>query len=310
MSLQLMIYFFLFNIFFYFSESGWIQQSKTELEFPNNIAFADSEFAVITGLFNIASTVNGGKTWTLSSIGQSYNYSNAQFVNSDTGFIWASQNRGLYKTTNRGLEWNRILSNIFLEDYYFLNARIGYFAERNGNINRTTDGGLTWVYIANNHHITPVSIEFADENNGLLIDQEGRGVSTTDGGKTWYDIFLSTGYGGKISYPDKTALYVASNTQSTGVLRKSTNQGMTWTSVYFYRAVFTDIEFVNALTGTVTGNNDLIIRTTDGGFSWNHQSNNTSLVSITGVDFINADTGWLINSSGVVFKTTNGGYGN
>lgn len=301
------VYFFLLNINFVFCQSGWIQQSTTKLEFPNSIAFADSEFAVITGTFNIASTTNGGGDWILSTIGSSFNYSNIQFVNSDTGFLWASQNRGLYKTTNRGSQWNRILSNIFFGAYHFVNTRIGYFAEANGNVNKTTDGGLTWINIANNHHISPVSMDFADESYGILIDRIGRGMSTTDGGATWNDIFLSTGFGGKISYPDRNAVYVASNSQTAGIIRKSTNQGLTWTSVYFYKAVFTDMEFVNAFTGTVTGNYDLIIRTTDGGNSWVRQSNDTTLISVSAVDFINENTGWLVNSNGVVFKTTDGG---
>jgi len=291
--------------------SGWIEQYSTGLEFPTSIAFADSSNGFITGFFSCARTSDGGASWLTFNPAVALRYSDVSFVNSDTGFLIVSNlNTGLYRTLNKGVSWTRILSNINIKSYQFINPHLGYLAEVNGNINRTTDGGMSWSYVFNNHNLVPVSISFADENHGILIDSEGRGLSTTDGGSHWSDIFLATGYGGKVSYPAVNSIYVASNSRDDiDVLRKSTDNAQSWTSEYFYFSRFTDIRFLNAGTGTVSGNHSLLMRTTDGGVSWIRQSISDSFFSVSALFFLNVNLGWLINSEGVVYKTYDGGGG-
>lgn len=305
------ITFFLLNVNLTFCQSGWYMQYATDLEFPSCIAFADSNKGIITGFNFVSLTSDGGSSWSDIFIGSSSNFSNLQFVNQNTGYLWASLPtilRGLYKTTNSGINWIKINSPFALGGFFFLNTGLGYLAETNGNVNRTTDGGITWQTIINNHNIIPVSIAFANDKYGMLVDMTGRGLSTTDGGNTWFNIFLATGCGGKISYPDPDAVYVASNLQQEiNTIRKSTNNGISWTSLYFYNSIFTDIQFVDANTGMVSGKVDMLMRTTDGGTTWVHQNTAGQFSAINDIFLLNANTGWLVNSDGIVFKTTDGG---
>jgi photosystem II stability/assembly factor-like uncharacterized protein len=297
-----------FNAEITFCGSGWTEQFSTGLEFPTSIAFADSLNGIITGYFSCERTSDGGASWEMFNPAVALNYSNACFISQDTGFLSATNsNSGLYKTTDKGISWTRILSSNRIQSFKFIDPLSGYLAESNGNISRTNDGGLSWSVVTVSVFV-PVSIDFADEDHGIMINSAGRGLMTTNGGNNWSSLFLATGYGGKVSYPETGFVYVASNSrEDTDVLRKSTDNALSWTSVYFYNSRFTGIQFLNALTGTVTGNYSLVMRTTDGGQSWTHQSLGSSFYSVSAVFFLNINLGWLINSEGVVYKTYDGG---
>ncbi len=67
-----------------------------------------------------------------------------------------------------------------------------------------------------------------------------------------------------------------------------------------------DLDFIDENSGWLVGNNGLIVKTTNGGESWDTQTSGTSL-NLFGVDFINSLTGWAVGNSGLILKTTNGG---
>lgn len=67
-----------------------------------------------------------------------------------------------------------------------------------------------------------------------------------------------------------------------------------------------DLDFIDENTGWLVGNNGLIVKTTNGGESWDAQTSGTSL-HLFGADFINSLTGWAVGNSGIILKTTNGG---
>ena len=66
------------------------------------------------------------------------------------------------------------------------------------------------------------------------------------------------------------------------------------------------VYFTDANTGTATGDNWTIVRTTDGGDSWSIQSSGTTN-TLYGVSFTDADYGTAVGSSGTIVRTTDGG---
>jgi len=68
-----------------------------------------------------------------------------------------------------------------------------------------------------------------------------------------------------------------------------------------YGASFTDTN-----TGTATGDNGTIVRTTDGCNSWVIQSSGTTN-TLYGVSFTDVNHGTAVGASGTVLRTTNGG---
>lgn len=165
-------------------------------------------------------TTNGGRTWTRKSLP---NVTNLYFTDAKTG--WAvGKNATLLKTTDGGLEWNKVESlekliglpidsssyNFGFRDIHFTDAENGWLignfygrARSNiGGIFMTSDGGATWkrvpITFQTQHtsgRFTPGllhSVRFTDATTGSvtgeMYDGEGRfffALHTRDGGKTW-----------------------------------------------------------------------------------------------------------------------------
>jgi photosystem II stability/assembly factor-like uncharacterized protein len=66
------------------------------------------------------------------------------------------------------------------------------------------------------------------------------------------------------------------------------------------------VEFVDATTGWVVGDNGTILKTADGGVTWTAQISGTSQ-DLRGVDFADALYGWAVGSGGTVVRTADGG---
>lgn len=126
---------------------------------------------------------------------------------------------------------------------------------------------------------------------------------TTNGGTNW----------DTLQRPEGNALlsihFLDANTGFIGSFRfwKTTNGGSSWTNINLSGSNFSEIYFINSLTGwVVTTGNSHIYRTTDGGNNWTeiYYSINNSLTS---VNFINVNTGWSCGYHGNIINTTNGG---
>src|SRR5207253_1320471 len=66
------------------------------------------------------------------------------------------------------------------------------------------------------------------------------------------------------------------------------------------------VSFTSASTGTATGDNGTIVRTTDGGNSWVIQSSGTPN-NVTAVSFTDANHGTAVSWDGIILRTTDGG---
>ncbi|MBK8981484.1 MAG: T9SS type A sorting domain-containing protein [Ignavibacteria bacterium] len=71
------------------------------------------------------------------------------------------------------------------------------------------------------------------------------------------------------------------------------------------------VDFVNSNTGYAAGSipfsSSLVIKTTDGGYSWNYVYVPIDGDRIECIDFLNANLGWAGTYNGILLKTTNGG---
>jgi photosystem II stability/assembly factor-like uncharacterized protein len=184
---------------------------------------------------------------------------------------------------------------------YFKNANTGIVSDF-----KTTNGGQSWVNINPSSEINALS--FPDTAIGYCIASTSGGQNiykTTNLGNNWviqqspsalgltglYFININTGYacGGAHS------------------IIKTTNGGNNWILLndnfpFYY---YTNIYFVNTLTGFITGYTDTgyVIKTTDGGQNWN-------IKYFTGqqfhsIFFINSNTGFIGGTN--LFVTTNSG---
>lgn len=158
----------------------------------------------------------------------------------------------------------------------FVNATTGWAVGGRGKILATTDGGASWT-VQNagvSHDLKDVF--FISATHGWAVGTLGKIIATTDGGVTWRH---------------QTATFVDSN----GTRRE------VFVTLYA-------VTFLNATTGIAVGDNGTIVRTTNGGATWQQVfSDPDSADTLYDVSFANATTGWAVGSSSTVLRTTDGG---
>ena len=93
----------------------------------------------------------------------------------------------------------------------------------------------------------------------------------------------------------------------TGVVRKTTNGGVTWVNQYCLTVnPLNDIFFIDANTGWTVGGSGAISYTTNGGTNWSAQTSGVPS-GLYSVHFANSTTGLASGSGGKILRTTNGG---
>jgi len=129
-----------------------------------------------------------------------------------------------------------------------------------GAILRSTDGGYTWTHIDQEGDFYH-SVDFIDEQNGVIIGQAGSILLTADGGKSW------------------------EATKSPATLSSS-------------RDHFLSVKYINNAEIYIVGDKGLLWHSTDGGDSWNAMKVNTNqnlndLAVLDGMLYLVGDNGYL-----------------
>lgn len=247
------------------------------------------------------------------------------FVDKETGYVCGGYNGAkLMKTTDGGYSWEDITPVEFTGPVYaitFLNQSKGFISWRDNNwsntyLDRTLDAGMTWTvqywtvpYI--NTICFPTSqVGYTFPSAMEYIDV----VKTIDGGETWQRILFYTAplpVGGvkDCSFPDQSTGYLVTGY---GSIYKTTDGGFSISRIYDDPSYYlSGITFLSIDTGFATGylkdcmtmeNCGVLLKTTDGGVSWEEQIFNDDCYDIC---FTAHDTGYLASYG--IFKTTDKG---
>lgn len=167
------------------------------------------------------------------------------------------------------------------EDIFFLDQNLGFAVSGSGYILKTEDGGLHWTqkYFKNSQYIR--SIEFSSAKRGfagsLYSNSEILLMKTLDGGESWTDISSVFNY--------------------------------TVRGVCGICSVDTNVTYAVGSWGSPA----FVIKTTDGGITWNQIDMSTYAFGLVDVNFIDENTGYVAGASNVasegavILKTTDGG---
>ncbi|WP_068595375.1 T9SS type A sorting domain-containing protein [Vaginella massiliensis] len=192
---------------------------------------------------------------------------------------------------------------------------------------KTTDGGNTWSKKASVNFSNAASfaniVHFWDANTGFAIGDPVNGIyeafKTTDGGETWSVLTTAPtttdnnefGYNGGLAVNGENVWL----TSSTGAIWHTNDRGVTWTKHFTpisdfggvnVEGSFGHISFSSATYGLVTGSDELLFYTTDGGANW-------EVLETSG--FYNGDIAWVPGtektfiSTSADFNNINLGYG-
>lgn len=183
-----------------------------------------------------------------------------------------------------------------VDDIFMADDQTGYAVCGDGQIVKTTDGGLNWSLIAMDDSVYCRSVEFTSAQKGFVggfpmynTTTDNMLRKTTDGGATWTDLtplldpYARHGICG-LAAPDSNTIYGCGNWyQDTAYIVKSTDGGATWSYIdmHQYATSLIDMYFLNKDTGFATGTGPLpletavILYTTDGGATWTYKFQNT-----------------------------------
>lgn len=173
-------------------------------------------------------------------------------------------------TYDGGDTWNELWTGVDqgLEAISFPDLYTGYVGGWNQYFAKTIDGGYTWTQQSPGNDVyLYTSIVFKDAYNGVVTAQTNTGVDvyiTSDGGDTWTTGSGLVGVPYKVTHVSGDTYFLVTNG---GDIQKSTDNGLTWTSVFSGGGLLLGIEFYDSMIGIATGE-DYVYKTTDGGATW------------------------------------------
>lgn len=219
--------------------------------------------------------------------------------------------RSLYRSTNGGNTWRKTLTtNSNLEDIAFV-GHSGWVVGWHGTIYSTDNGGDTWNARTIGIDAELKRVVFADSLYGWAAGWDAL-LTTTDGGKTWKDITPKTLSLRGIAPVNRTHGW-GIDADHNWTLIQTHDGGVTWQPLTnVAQTALADIFFANPNQGWAVG--EAVIRTTDGGRTWQVQPLPKSGFTYSRVSFKGVLNGGAINIgamhtniSGDIIRTGDGG---
>lgn len=269
---------------------------------------ANTGFLGVQAASGIARTTNGGQTFDTVRILQTGTSTGRDFyfLNPNTGFLCGSaigsSSFKVMKTTDAGNTWTEVTNSGTLGTLNFYSV---YASDENnikvasvsGNIYITSDAGTSWSTVNVGAAFDLTCIRFLNPNTGYVCGWNGTFRYTTNGGSTWLGNNPSSSSLFNIAATG-SEVYV-SGYSSTGDVYKSTDNGITWTTLNYSNAstITGFLAFGFDKSGSnmaVTGTYGEMIRSTNNGASWSTMSNRQSLANMNGEIYAQNGTGRII----------------
>lgn len=204
------------------------------------------------------------------------------------------------KSNDFGNTWTRTTTSVGLNSICFPTQNVGYIAGNFGTIFKTVTGGNTWNPLISGITCDLNSIFFINDSVGFACGNDTI-IKTTNGGINWVNQSFADGniYNNEIFFPSDSVGYYKTFGSGSNIY-KTLDQGNTWNlqstiSDFF---VSSSIFFTDNNTGYLTIQWSLL-KTTDGGITWNQESNNQGnqwLDDMMDVFFLNKDTGFVVGN--------------
>jgi photosystem II stability/assembly factor-like uncharacterized protein len=207
----------------------------------------------------------------------------------------------MFKTSNRGIDWNMINYDLYPEDIATINKDTIIAVNSSsfsGGVFRTTNGGLSWQALGpTGGNEQPYSIYMFDKNMGFNLSSSIM-KKTTNGGVNWFII------------PNETYASIKFVDSLTGwkgydSIKKTTNGGLNWYSQRTPNingfSPYQNISIINRdtvwMVGALSNIHGPLYKTTNGGLNWGYQYPDTTDSGgiFNFILFVNKKTGWAKN---------------
>jgi photosystem II stability/assembly factor-like uncharacterized protein len=287
----------------------WVMRNPPGF-YQESMYFCDKDHGWSTGFVDslppvynkgrIATTTDGGKTfhnpftitgrsiitnvtasdslhaWATGDGGMVFNLTSVHFFNADHG-IAVGEASQILETTDGGENWNRVPTSVLgsFTDLFFQSPTHGWITAR-GIIIETKDGGISWdTNFVTNSNINLLRVAFSDSLHGWAVG--------------WGDNGL-----GSYSHMFRTR-----------------NDGKTWGVSDFSVSSLNSVSFPDSLHGWMCGDNGDILKTKDGGATW-EEFIYDQYVYFNSVQFMDSLHGWVVGDAssfygGIALYTDDGG---
>lgn len=247
---------------FYFDELQRYQQEQNNLQSNFISTLNDNWTEVGPTYWNETSGWNSG-VGRLAGLAVDESNQNHLIVGSIGGGIW--------KTTNKGANWQPLTDNHGNMYCYSLamdqsNTNTYYWGSSQGRVYKSTDGGATWSAVGNAGFGSVLKI-LVDPNNSnhVLAAVRNYGVyRSTNGGTSWSHIIGSTAYDIEFD-PNNSNIVFASGTQ----VYRSTNNGASFSTIGGFSS---DVKMIGVT--KADSNRVYIVEANGSGFGAFYQSTN------------------------------------
>lgn len=234
-------------------------------------------------------TTDGGSTWTPLLKGFTLDLCSVSFATPDVGIAVGPMLDlgiftfcGIFTTGDGGATWTQQSIGSFTDcQSGDLNAVCMVDAQRavavgdGGMVWTTSDAGVTWTQRDVGITDDLFDVDFADDERGLIVGDNGRKRITSDGGVTWSAGVAGTNTTERINAVSMASRNVAMLAGENSVVRRTTNGGQTWAIISGLPADdIGDIVMLDDATAVARTRGIFefeVVRTTDGGVSWDSQ---------------------------------------
>jgi|WetSurSiteA1Bulk_404760.scaffolds.fasta_scaffold05839_2 photosystem II stability/assembly factor-like uncharacterized protein len=255
-------------------------------------------------IFIILYAVSNSAQWFELDAGTDEKLNSVFFLDENQG--WVAGKDVILKTTDSGNNWLQIQLTGTNNSIHFIDNNLGWVCNSEGNIFKTTDGGINWVLKHTEAGKEITSIAFENENIGIASGYFRTVLVTKDGGESWKNV-LAEGYDHLL----KTYIYSANQMfviGGNGLVYRSADNGKNWDSLNVGMPnAFYGISFISPTTGFAFGCCGAYFKTTDGGNTWQNHNYITTGDIIYSSDFVDENIGWVVGELGWLLKTTDGG---
>lgn len=167
---------------------NWISIPSITIQAANAIEAVDND-VVIAGCNNgvYLRSTNSGLNFTLVNAGISFQ--DFSFIDNNTG--WAVAGSKILKTTDKGKTWAlQYTHTTQLLRIDMVNSNTGFACGWSGSLFKTTNGGVNWNQLPSQIPANLSGLDFVNENYGFVVSGGGFGapgsaMKTTNGGTTW-----------------------------------------------------------------------------------------------------------------------------
>ena len=245
----------------------------------HGVIVPDEKHIWITGNFGaIFHSNDGGKSWEKQDAGgENFLISDGSFIDSKQG--WLAGTRGtILHTNNSGKKWEKQNSGttINLFDISFVDAQNGWAVGEWNTILHTQNGGKTWARQTDKMDTMLNSLFFIDRDYGWVIGERGLILHTKNGGKTW-------------------------EVQLPSLFEREDDEDLLFNPPNSLFGIF----FTDSKNGWICGIEGLILRTNDGGKTWQEQQSSTTNTLYT--VFVKYGRGWIVGDRGTSIISEDGG---